>query len=109
MAQSAPPSQAIARIPVMDTVRFAYAVVFGNLRDFLRAAIVPGVLLWSIGLMAGVLSEACYIHWASRGVKQDKLRNEPEKGEPLPNHQATHGCGDRHHDQAHGDQRGGSD
>ena len=52
MAQSAPPSDAIGKISTMEIFRTAHAIVFGNLRDFLRAAALPIFLTWVIGIYA---------------------------------------------------------
>ncbi|MDX1400840.1 MAG: hypothetical protein R3245_02870 [Kiloniellales bacterium] len=52
MAQSAPPSDAINKISISGTIRTAYAIVFGNLRDFFYAAALPILLTWVIGIFA---------------------------------------------------------
>lgn len=54
MARSAPPTQAIANIPIMGSFQAAYAIVLGNLNHFLRAAALPILLTWLIGLMASL-------------------------------------------------------
>ncbi len=51
MAKSAPPSQAIANIPIVGSFQAAYAIMLGNLNHFWRAAALPIVLTWFIALM----------------------------------------------------------
>lgn len=63
MSHQGPPKEAIQKLPVLDTIRFANLTVFGNLRALARAAALPFAL--SLALTFTISSSETLVEWGS--------------------------------------------